>query len=66
MRRSALFSIIGVLLVIGVGVSFAYFVSTVLSSGTGSNISGSTAELIKVTYDAGDSPLEGNNLMPGK
>ena len=56
---------IGILLVITLGVSFAYFVSGIAIGGSGSNASGTTAELLKVSYDAGTSILSGTGLIPG-
>ena len=65
MRKNVFIGIISVLLVVGIGVSLAYFVSEVLLTGSGANVSGTTADLIKVTYDAGTAKLTGNNLVPG-
>ena len=65
MKKNVLLSIIGVLLVLGIGVSFAYFVSQTLISGDGASVTAEPGDMIKVTYDAGSTPLSGNNLMPG-
>ena len=65
MKKNVLLSVIGVLLVLGIGVSFAYFVSQTLVSGDGASVTAEPGDMIKVTYDAGDAPLSGNNLMPG-
>ena len=65
MRKNIIVGIISVLLVVGIGVSLAYFVSEVLLVGSGANISGTTKELIKVTYDAGSGMINTNNLAPG-
>ena len=48
-----------------IGVSFAYFVSSVNITGGGSEASGTTASLIKVSYDAGSSSLNLENAIPG-
>ncbi len=48
-----------------IGVSFAYFASSVNITGNGASVSGSTADLIKVSYDAGSSILSLNNAIPG-
>lgn len=60
--------IIGVVvsvLVIGIGISFAYFTSGVNVSGEGSNVNGETAELIDVEYDAGSEAINLTNAIPG-
>ena len=60
--------IIGVvvsMLVIGLGISFAYFTSGVNTTGSGSSVNGETAKLIKVEYDAGNSTINLNNAIPG-
>lgn len=66
MKKSVLLSIIGVLLVIGVGITFAYFSSGVEVSGEGSTVELEPGDMIKVTYDAGDNSLSSNNLVPGQ
>ena len=65
MKKSVLLGIIGVLLVVGVGITFAYFTSGVEVSGEGSTVELQPGDMIKVTYDAGDSSLSSNNLIPG-
>ena len=65
MKKNVILSVIGVLLVLGIGVSFAYFVSQTLVTGSGSTVTAEPGDMIKVTYDAGSTPLSGNNLMPG-
>ena len=65
MKKNVLLSVIGVLLVLGIGVSFAYFVSQTLVTGDGASVTAEPGDMIKVTYDAGSTPLSGNNLMPG-
>ena len=65
MKKNVLLSVIGVLLVLGIGVSFAYFVSQTLVTGDGASVTAEPGDMIKVTYDAGSAPLSGNNLMPG-
>ena len=64
-NNSILMMIVGVLVVIAVGVSFAYFSANVSFRGEGAEVNGSAAEMIKVSYDAGSSVLASNNLMPG-
>lgn len=49
-----------------IGYSFAYFVSGVNFSGTGSNSTVDTANLIKVQYDAGTSAFNLAEAYPGK
>ena len=66
MKKSVLLSIIGVLLVVGVGITFAYFTSGVEVSGEGSSVKLDPGDMIKVTYDAGDNSLSSNNLIPGQ
>ena len=65
MKKSVLLGIIGVLLVVGVGITFAYFASGVEVSGEGSTVELQPGDMIKVTYDAGDSSLNSTNLIPG-
>ena len=65
MKKNVIIGIVGVMLVLGVGISFAYFVSEVLIKGKGNDVSIVPNELLKVTYDAGESKLVGNKLMPG-
>ena len=63
-KNMILSSIICVSIVL-IGISFAYYTSQVIFSGSGSTASGSTANLIKVTYDAGSSALNLENAIPG-
>ena len=65
MKKNVILSVIGVLLVLGIGISFAYFVSQTLVTGDGASVTAEPGDMIKVTYDAGSAPLSGNNLMPG-
>ena len=65
MRKNIIIGVVGVLLVVGVGISFAYFVSEVLFSGSGSSVTATTGDMIQVIYDAGDAPLDGSGLIPG-
>ena len=66
MKKSVLLSIIGVLLVVGVGITFAYFTSGVEVSGEGATVELDSGDMIKVSYDAGDNSLSSNNLIPGQ
>ena len=65
MKKNVLIGVIAVLLVLGIGISFAYFVSGVLVSGKGSDVTLEPGDMLKVEYDAGSSKLIGNKLMPG-
>ena len=65
MKKSVLLGIIGVLLVVGVGITFAYFASGVEVTGEGSTVELEPGDMIKVSYDAGDSSLNSTNLIPG-
>ena len=65
MRKNIIIGVVGVLLVVGVGISFAYFVSEVLISGSGSSVTATPGDMIQVIYDAGDAPLNGSGLIPG-
>ena len=65
MKKNVIMGIVGVLLVLGIGISFAYFVSQTLVTGDGASVTAEPGDMIKVTYDAGSTPLSGNNLMPG-
>lgn len=64
-RNTKLMIIVGILLIIVVGASFAYYVATVGINGEGANVGGTTETLIKVEYDAGTSNLVADNLYPG-
>ena len=66
MKKNVLLSIIGVLLVIGVGITFAYFTSGVEVSGDGATVELDPGDMIKVSYDAKDNSLNSNNLIPGE
>lgn len=46
------------------GYSFAYFVKETKVEGNGTNVGGTTAELIRVVYDAGTSTLDLVNATP--
>ena len=65
MKKNVLVGVIAVLLVLGIGISFAYFVSGVLVSGKGSDVTLEPGDMLKVEYDAGSSKLVGDKLMPG-
>ena len=65
MKKNVLVGVIAVLLVLGIGISFAYFVSGVLVSGKGSDVTLEPGDMLKVEYDAGSGKLVGNKLMPG-
>ena len=65
MKNRMLLSVVTVLLVVGVGISFAYFISEVLFSGDGSDITLEPGDFIRVIYDAGDTPLSLANVIPG-
>ena len=65
MKKNVILSIVGVLLVLGIGISFAYYVSQVLISGDGSDVSVTPGEMIKVTYDAGGGIINSEGMVPG-
>ena len=65
MKKNYILSVIGVLLVVGIGVSFAYFVSDVLVSGEGSSVTLEPGDMIRVTYDAGSGSLNTEGMIPG-
>ena len=65
MKKSVVLSMVGVLFVLGVGISFAYYVSQVLTSGDGSDVSLTPGDMIKVTYDAGDGMINSDGMVPG-
>ncbi len=56
--KSKLFVGLGVLIVIGVGISFAFYMIRSSVEGTGAKTT-AKADLLKVTYDAGDNKLAG-------
>ncbi|MCI9281135.1 MAG: hypothetical protein HFI49_02610 [Bacilli bacterium] len=53
------------LLVSVVGTSFAYFVSSTTIGGEGGKANMSTADMVGVNFDAGDSAINLQNAMPG-
>ena len=48
-----------------IGVSFAYFTSKTSVTGDGSDVTLTPGDMLKVTYDAGNGTLTGDQLMPG-
>ena len=65
-RNTKLMIIIGILIVIVVGASFAFYAATVGINGNGATLGGTTERLIEVEYDAGTENLVLDNLYPGK
>ena len=65
MKKNYLLGVLGVLLIVGIGISFAYFVSGVLFSGEGSSVTLEPGDMIKVTYDAGSGSLNTEGMIPG-
>ena len=66
MKKSYVLSVIAVLLVVGIGFSFAYFVSGIIVGGEGSSVTVKTdPKFIQVIYDAGEETLSGDGLLPG-
>jgi len=65
-RNTKLLLIIGILLIVVLGVSFAYYTATAGIEGEGTNIGGTTERLIEVNYDAGTESLVAEGLYPGK
>ena len=65
MKRNYILSVIAVLLIVGIGFTFAYFMSGVRVDGNGSSASGDTANLIEVEYDAGSEVVDVNGVVPG-
>ena len=63
-KKNILIAIVLCISITVIGVSFAYFTSSVKVTGDGASVSGTTAELIKVTYDAGDA-VSLQNAIPG-
>ena len=53
------------LLVSVVGTSFAYFVSSTTINGEGGRTNMTTADMVGVKFDAGDSAINLQNAMPG-
>ena len=48
MKKNVLLSVIGVLLVLGIGVSFAYFVSQTLVTGDGASVTAEPGDMINL------------------
>ena len=65
MKRNYILSVVAVLLIVGIGFTFAYFMSGVRVDGNGSSASGDTANLIEVEYDAGSEVVDVNGVVPG-
>ncbi len=68
MHKNEKLLVLGIIISLLVGVigySFAYFTSSVIVDGSGSNHNMTTADLIKVEYDAGTSVLTLENALPG-
>ena len=65
MKKNYLLGVLGVLLIVGIGISFAYFVSGVLFSGEGSGVTLEPGDMIKVSYDAGNGSLNTEGMIPG-
>jgi len=65
-RNTKLMIIVGILIVVVIGASFAYYVATVGITGSGTNVGGTTERLIEVEYDAGTGNLATENMYPGK
>ena len=63
-KNKTLIMVVGILLVVVVGVSFAYFLVSVNINGEGSSTDIGTGTLPLVQYDAGDSILSKDVLMP--
>ncbi len=63
-KNKTLIMVVGILLIMIMGVSFAYFAVGVNISGNGSNTNLGTGSFPLVQYDAGDSKLLKDNLMP--
>lgn len=64
-KKYLIIALVICLIVSVIGISFAYFVSSVNSRGSGSNVNANTAELVKVSYDAGTQTLDLENAIPG-
>ena len=64
MKNKTLLVVLGVLLVVVMGVSFAYFAVNVSIGGTGGSTNLGTSNFLKVEYDAGTSKLEASNMFP--
>lgn len=63
-KNKMLLVILGVLLVMVVGVSFAYFLVNTRIFGDGASASLGTSNGIKVQYDAGSGKLEASSFYP--
>lgn len=64
-KKIIILGIVICVLVVSIGITFAYFSSGVNVSGTGSGVTGTTAELIDVEYDARSSAINLTNAIPG-
>ena len=63
-KKNVILAIVICVTITLVGVSFAYFISGVLFTGEGSNVSLSPGDFIKVSYDAGTA-IDLQNALPG-
>jgi len=64
-KNTKLLIIVGVLLVVIISASFAYYIARTKVTGEGSNIGGTTERMIEVEYDAKDGKLATDNMYPG-
>ena len=64
-KKNVILAIVLCISITVIGISFAYFTSGVSETGTGGKVDATTAELIDVSYDAGSSAINLQNVIPG-
>ena len=64
-KKNIILAIVICAVVMVIGVSFAYFTSQTIFSGQGANVEATPGDMIKVTYDAGES-VSLKNAVPGE
>ena len=66
MKKNYILSVVSVLLIVGIGFTFAYFMSGVNVSGDGSDVTVTPGDnMIEVEYDAGSEVVDVDGVVPG-
>ena len=66
MKKNYVLSVVAVLLIVGIGFTFAYFMSGVNVSGDGSDVTVTPGDnMIEVEYDAGSEVVDVDGVVPG-
>ena len=66
MKKNYILSVVAVLLIVGIGFTFAYFMSGVRVDGDGSDVTVTPGNsMIEVEYDAGSEVVNASGIVPG-